>query len=107
MVDDHFSRKHSSQQLHKLIRINRKLMTKIASSDTTNTNSENDENKNELKPEIKSTDASISDGDNFFFNLSSENSKNAKEVANEPHPNETDLAEMDYTPARKKSPIHN
>ncbi|KAI3714923.1 hypothetical protein L6452_21885 [Arctium lappa] len=90
--------------------INRKLMTKIASSGTTNTISENhknDGNKNDLKPEIKSTHGPVSDEATFFFNLSMEDSKNGKEVANEPYPNDADIAGMDYTPARKKSPIHN
>ncbi|XP_024980654.1 uncharacterized protein LOC112517452 [Cynara cardunculus var. scolymus] len=90
--------------------INRKLMTKIASSGTTTTiskNHKNDGNKNDPKPRIKSTRGSVSDEENFFFNLSSENSKNGKDVANEPYPNDTDITGMDYTPARKKSPIHN
>ncbi|KVH93734.1 hypothetical protein Ccrd_004214 [Cynara cardunculus var. scolymus] len=92
------------------LRINRKLMTKIASSGTTTTiskNHKNDGNKNDPKPRIKSTRGSVSDEENFFFNLSSENSKNGKDVANEPYPNDTDITGMDYTPARKKSPIHN
>nr|GEV83383.1 retrovirus-related Pol polyprotein from transposon TNT 1-94 [Tanacetum cinerariifolium] len=41
-------------------------------------------------------------------NSSTEYSKHwKKEVISEQHPDVIDIAEMDYTPARKKSPIHN
>ncbi|XP_071717568.1 uncharacterized protein [Rutidosis leptorrhynchoides] len=84
--------------------ITRKLMTKVtsSSSSTTTTISKNlkkDENKHDSKPEVKTTHSSFS----------SENSKLKKnEFISEQYDQDViDIAEMDYTPARKKSPIHN
>ncbi|XP_071742213.1 uncharacterized protein [Rutidosis leptorrhynchoides] len=81
---------------------NRKLMTKVTSSSATTAISKNlkkDGNKNDPKPELKSSDHS-----NI---ISSENSKFRKEFMSEQYADVIDIAEMDYTPARKKSPIHN
>ncbi|KAI3803036.1 hypothetical protein L1987_31184 [Smallanthus sonchifolius] len=86
--------------------LNRKLMTKITPSSTITSNLENQKNKHDPKPEDKSTHQLV--GKEETPNSLPENSKHSKkDVITEQYPDVTDIAEMDYTPARKKSPIHN
>ncbi|KAL8189587.1 hypothetical protein R6Q57_029153 [Mikania cordata] len=81
--------------------LNRKLMTQIPSSSTTTSDSENQKNKHDPKPQVKSThDHELVEKEDSLL----ENSK-TKDVNADP--DVTDIGEMDYTPARKKSPIHN
>ncbi|XP_076956963.1 uncharacterized protein LOC143632292 [Bidens hawaiensis] len=61
--------------------INRKLMTKTTSSVTIS-----EKNKHDLKPEVQHW---------------------KKDVISEQHPDVMNIDDEDYTPARKKSPIHN
>ncbi|KAI3714921.1 hypothetical protein L6452_21883 [Arctium lappa] len=87
---------------------NRKLMTKITSSKTTTTITEKiDGNKHDPEPEVQSTHGLVGKQETSSFN-SLENSKHWKtEVSTEQYPDDIDIAGMDYTPARKKSPVHN
>ncbi|KAL7587355.1 uncharacterized protein LOC111908361 [Lactuca sativa] len=90
--------------------INRKLMTETISTSTTTSAStitykkhNNEENKgHDLKLGNKSTE------DNLAVNLSSKHLKYGKTEANPPgYADIVDLAGMDYSPARRKPPIHN
>ncbi|MFS7991399.1 putative Root meristem growth factor 9 [Helianthus anomalus] len=68
-------------------------------------NHKNEENRNDPKSEIKSAHGPIAYKDNFMVNSLPENLQHEKDVSNEPNPSDIDI--VDYTPARKKSPIHN
>lgn len=87
----------------------RKLMTKIISSKTTTTITEkNDGNKHDPEPEVQSTHGLVGNKEETSSFNSLENSKHWKtEVSTEHYPDDIDIAGMDYTPARKKSPVHN
>ncbi|KAL4571430.1 hypothetical protein LXL04_018189 [Taraxacum kok-saghyz] len=88
--------------------INRKLITKTISSTTTSTNTitskkhNNEDNKDDWKPKTKSSK------ENLAISLSSKHLKYEKPEANPPgYADIVDLTGMDYSPARRKPPIHN
>ncbi|KAK9078792.1 hypothetical protein SSX86_002850 [Deinandra increscens subsp. villosa] len=84
--------------------IKRNLMTKITSFLTTTNDSENQKSEHDPKPQvIKSTHQLAGKKEETSSNSSLQNSKHR--VITEQY--YSDIAEMDYTPARKKSPIHN
>ncbi|XP_024979980.1 uncharacterized protein LOC112516949 isoform X2 [Cynara cardunculus var. scolymus] len=86
---------------------NRKLMTKIISSKTTTIITKSDEYKHDPEAEVQSTHGLIGKEETSSFN-SLQNSKHWKtEVSTKHYPYDIDIAGMDYTPARKKSPVHN
>ncbi|KAI7728556.1 hypothetical protein M8C21_001074 [Ambrosia artemisiifolia] len=86
--------------------INRKLMTKFTSASPTTIDSQDQKNKHDPKLQVKSTHQIA--GKEHASNSSPENAKHwKKDVSSEQYQDVTDIAEMDYTPARKKSPIHN
>ncbi|KVH93733.1 hypothetical protein Ccrd_004215 [Cynara cardunculus var. scolymus] len=89
-------------------RTNRKLMTKIISSKTTTIiTKKSDEYKHDPEAEVQSTHGLIGKEETSSFN-SLQNSKHWKtEVSTKHYPYDIDIAGMDYTPARKKSPVHN
>ncbi|KAJ9558010.1 hypothetical protein OSB04_012624 [Centaurea solstitialis] len=88
---------------------NRKLMTKIISSKTTTTiTKKNGGNKHDLEPEVRSTNGLVGKEETSSSFKSLEYSKHRKtEVITEHYPDDIDIAGMDYTQARKKSPVHN
>ncbi|KAK1413993.1 hypothetical protein QVD17_29730 [Tagetes erecta] len=90
------------------IGINRKLMTQTSYSDhTTTLFSKNQKNKHDPKPELKSTHQLVTK-EETSESSSTENSKQwKKEVVDEQYPHVINIDDMDYTPARKKAPIHN
>ncbi|KAI7738968.1 hypothetical protein M8C21_018835 [Ambrosia artemisiifolia] len=83
--------------LYKTQGINRKLMTKAISSASTPKNYMNGGNKGNPQAEIEST------RENFTVRSSSKHSK----VVPPHYQDVIDLAGMDYSPARRKTPIHN
>ncbi|XP_006359519.1 uncharacterized protein [Solanum tuberosum] len=86
---------------------NRKLMTKTTSTSspiTTTTSTENIKNEGN-----KAHDTTIlkgqSSSENFSINSSPETGH--RKTSSDHHPDVLDLAGMDYSPAKRKPPIHN
>ncbi|KAF5788257.1 putative Root meristem growth factor 9 [Helianthus annuus] len=97
----------SSFLTYKAQGINRKLMTEATSASPKTIDPQDQKNKHDPKLQVKSTHQLARKEE--ASNSSPENAKNSKKVViTEQYPDViTDIAEMDYTPARKKSPIHN
>ncbi|KAF3453038.1 hypothetical protein FNV43_RR03471 [Rhamnella rubrinervis] len=92
---------------------NRKLIS-VTTSSTTTTSSKNEKtngtNRSAHEPNSNKERGDGQDGDkevNFKAKSSSTTDDEHREVPNEQYPDVTDLAEMDYSPARRKPPIHN
>ncbi|KAI3781978.1 hypothetical protein L2E82_12007 [Cichorium intybus] len=97
-----------STRIYEAQGINRKFMTNTISSSTTNANTvtskkhKNEENTDGLKL------GTISTQENLASSLSSKHLKYGKTEANPPRYGDiVDLTGMDYSPARRKPPIHN
>nr|KAJ0195342.1 hypothetical protein LSAT_V11C700361170 [Lactuca sativa] len=87
-----------------MIRIDRKLMAKILSSDRHSTNSKN------YKPQsdLKFTHRRLGKDEKFSTTSVPVSSKHGKtEIVSEPYPDVVDITGMDYSPAKRKPPIHN
>ncbi|XP_023734386.1 uncharacterized protein LOC111882265 [Lactuca sativa] len=84
--------------------IDRKLMAKILSSDRHSTNSKN------YKPQsdLKFTHRRLGKDEKFSTTSVPVSSKHGKtEIVSEPYPDVVDITGMDYSPAKRKPPIHN
>nr|XP_043627046.1 uncharacterized protein LOC122598517 [Erigeron canadensis] len=87
--------------------INRKLITNVTSSNIPKNYKNDDGNKYDPKPDIKSSLGPVGNGDDFLFNLSPENWKLGEEGAEEQGPDNIHIGVMDYSAPKSKPPSHN
>ncbi|XP_004242715.1 uncharacterized protein [Solanum lycopersicum] len=87
---------------------NRKLMTKTTSTSspiTTTTSTKNIKNEGNIKAHDTTILKGQSSSENFSINSSPETGH--RKTSSDRHPDVLDLAGMDYSPAKRKPPIHN
>ncbi|XP_015080950.1 uncharacterized protein LOC107024479 [Solanum pennellii] len=87
---------------------NRKLMTKTTSTSspiTTTTSTKNVKNEGNIKVHDTTILKGQSSSENFSINSSPETGH--RKTSSDRHPDVLDLAGMDYSPAKRKPPIHN
>ncbi|KAI3701533.1 hypothetical protein L6452_26692 [Arctium lappa] len=88
--------------------INRKLMTKTIGSTSTPTNNKNYKIDHDLKSEVKFTRGQLENEVFFSTTVAPENPKRKnKQVVSEEYSDVIDITGMDYSPAKRKPPIHN
>lgn len=70
-------------------------------------NNKNEGNKADPKLNGKSSPEEGVDGEEEILSVNSSPVSDHREAASKQYPDTLDVAEMDYSPARRKSPIHN
>ncbi|KVH94374.1 hypothetical protein Ccrd_003559 [Cynara cardunculus var. scolymus] len=88
--------------------INRKLMTKTIASSSTTTNYNKTYKIHDPKSDVKFTHGQVENEEVFSTTSTPENSKHRNtQIVSEQYLDVIDITGMDYSPAKRKPPIHN